>query len=117
MHFPPLTDGLSEFCGQSDLKNRVALGIYTKFHATQYSQGFEVGRLVRYALLETVQKLLPKERVKSCLRCRIDKTLPVSVKYNVSTSKAHYGNLQRCGSVRCCPNCPPWAIAHLVFIH
>ena len=100
-------DGLSEFCEQSDLKNRVALGIYTKFHATQYSQGFEVGRLVRYALLETVQKLLPKERVKSCLRCRIDKTLPVSVKYNVSTSKAHYGNLQRCGSVWCCPNCSP----------
>lgn len=100
-------DGLSEFCEQKDLKNRVALGIYTKFHATQYFQGFETVRLVRYALLDAVQKLLPKERVKSCLRCRIDKNLPVSVKYNVSTKKAHYGNLQRCGSVWFCPNCSP----------
>lgn len=100
-------DGLSEFCEQKDLKNRVSLGIYTKFHATQYFQGFETVRLVRYALLEAVQKLLPKERVKSCLRCRIDKTKEVSVKYNVSTKKAHYGNLQRCGSVWCCPNCSP----------
>lgn len=102
-----LSGGLSEFCEQKDLQNRVSLGIYTKFHATQYFQGFETGRLVRYALLEAVQKLLPKERVKSCLRCRIDKTKEVSVKYNVSTRKAHYGNLQRCGSVWCCPNCSP----------
>lgn len=101
------SDGLSEYCEQKDLQNRVSLGIYTKFHATQYFQGFETSRLVRYALLDAAQKLLPKERVKSCLRCRIDKNLPVSVKYNVSTKKAHYGNLQRCGSVWFCPNCSP----------
>lgn len=101
------SDGLSEYCEQKDLLNRVSLGIYTKFHATQYFQGFETSRLVRYALLDAAQKLLPKERVKSCLRCRIDKNLPVSVKYNVSTKKAHYGNLQRCGSVWFCPNCSP----------
>lgn len=100
-------DGLSEFCEQKDLQNRVALGIYTKTHATLISQGFETVRLVRYALLETAQKLLPKERVKSCLRCRIDKSLPVSVKYNTTRKKAHYDNLQRCGSVWCCPNCSP----------
>lgn len=98
-------DGLSEFCEQRDLQNRVSLGIYTKFHATQYFQGFETGRLVRYALLEAAQKLLPNERVKSCLRCRIDKDKPVSVKYNVGTKKAHYSNLQRCGWVWGCPNC------------
>lgn len=100
-------DGLSEFCEQKDLQNRVSLGIYTKFHATQYFQGFETGRLVRYALLGAVQKLLPKERVKSCLRCRIDRDKLVSVKYNLNTKKAHYGNLQRCGSVWFCPNCSP----------
>lgn len=100
-------DGLSEFCEQKDLQNRVSLGIYTKFHATQCLQGFQTVRLIRYALLEAVQKLLPNERVKSCLRCRIDKTKNVSVKYNPATKKAHYGNLQRCGSVWCCPNCSP----------
>lgn len=102
-----LSGGLSEFCEQKDLQNRVTLGIYTKTHATLIPQGFETVRLVRYALLDAVQKLLPKERVKSCLRCRIDKNIPVSVKYNVGTKKAHYGNLQRCGSVWCCPNCAP----------
>lgn len=102
-----LSGGLSEFCEQKDLQNRVTLGIYTKTHATLIPQGFETVRLVRYALLDAVQKLLPKERVKSCLRCRIDKTKDVSVNYNVSTKKAHYGNLQRCGSVWCCPNCAP----------
>lgn len=101
------SDGLSEFCEQRDLQNRVSLGIYTKFHATQYSQGFETVRLVRYALLDAAQKLLPKERVRSCLRCRIDKSLPVFVKYNTTRKKAHYDNLQRCGSVWCCPNCSP----------
>lgn len=100
-------NGLSEFCEQKDLQNRVALGIYTKTHATLIPQGFETVRLVRYALLDAAQKLLPRERIKSCLRCRIDKTKDVSVKYNVSTKKAHYGNLQRCGSVWCCPNCAP----------
>lgn len=100
-------DGLSEFCEQKDLQNRVSLGIYTKFHATQCLKGFQTVRLIRYALLEAVQKLLPNERVKSCLRCRIDKTKNVSVKYNPATKKAHYGNLQRCGSVWCCPNCSP----------
>lgn len=100
-------DGLSEFCEQKDLQNRVSLGIYTKTHATLTPQGFETVRLVRYALLDAAQKLLPKERVKSCLRCRVDASKPVSVKYNQDRKQAHYDNLQRCGSVWCCPNCAP----------
>ena len=46
-----------------------------------------------------------KERVKSCLRCRIDASISVGVKYNTKREKAHYSNLQRCGSVWHCPVC------------
>lgn len=100
-------DGLSEFCEQKDLKNRVALGIYTKSHATYTPQGFATGRLIRYALLDVAQKLLPKSRVSYCLRCRVDASKSISVKYNEQRKRAHFDNLQRCGSVWCCPNCSP----------
>lgn len=79
---------------------RVALGIYTKTHATLTYQ-----RLARFALQSQSAKLLPKERVKSCLRCRIDSSISVGVKYNTKRQKAHYSNLQRCGSVWHCPVC------------
>lgn len=102
-----LSGGLSEFCEQKDLKNRVALGIYTKSHSAFIPQGFQTVRLVRYAMLDTAQKLLPKERVKSCLRCRIDASKPISVRYNDTRHQAYYDNIQRCGSVWLCPHCAP----------
>ena len=83
-----------------NLASRTALGIYTKTHAT-----FENTRLARFALQSQAAKLLPKERVKSCLRCRIDASISVGVKYNTKREKAHYSNLQRCGSVWHCPVC------------
>ena len=82
-----------------NLASRTALGIYTKTHAT-----FENTRLARFALQSQAAKLLPKERVKSCLRCRIDASI-LLVKYNKKREKAHYSNLQRCGSVWHCPVC------------
>lgn len=43
--------------------------------------------------------------MRNCLRLRISKEKPVSVKYNESRKKAHYDNVQRCGSVWTCPVC------------
>ena len=83
-----------------NLASRTALGIYTKTHATFTDQ-----RLARFALQSQAAKLLPHERVKSCLRCRIDSSISVGVKYNTKRQKAHYSNLQRCGSVWHCPVC------------
>lgn len=80
--------------------NNAALGIYTKSQAT-----LENTRLAKFALQSQAAKLLPGERVKSCLRCRIDSNISVSVKYNIKREKAHYSNLQRCGSVWHCPVC------------
>lgn len=44
-------------------------------------------------------------RVNYCLKQRIDATKPVSVRYNEKRKKAHYDNLQRCGSIWTCPFC------------
>lgn len=83
-----------------NLASRTALGIFTKSHST-----LTTPRLARFALQNQSAKLLPHERVKSCLRCRIDSAIPVGVKYNTKRQKAHYSNLQRCGSVWHCPVC------------
>ena len=83
-----------------NLASRTALGIYTKCDSTLTTQ-----RLAKFALQSQAAKLLPRERVKSCLRCRIDSSISVGVKYNTKREKAHYSNLQRCGSVWHCPVC------------
>lgn len=44
-------------------------------------------------------------RVNYCLRQRVDATKSVSVRYNEKREKAHYDNVQRCGSVWTCPFC------------
>ena len=66
-----------------NLASRTALGIYTKSHSTIENQ-----RLARFALQNQSAKLLPHERVKSCLRCRIDASISVSVKYNTKRRKS-----------------------------
>ena len=50
-------------------------------------------------------KLLPNERVRFCLRHRVDATKGIEVKYNEKREQAHYSNVQRCGSVWVCPIC------------
>lgn len=50
-------------------------------------------------------KLLPKERVTNCLKRRIDKNKGRFVKYNEERCKAHWANVQRCGSIWTCPVC------------
>ncbi|MCW8500603.1 protein rep, partial [Streptococcus macedonicus] len=48
---------------------------------------------------------MPRERVGNCLKKRIDKTKQREVKYNENRKKAHWSNVQRCGSVWTCPVC------------
>ena len=81
-------------------ENRGALGTLTKTRSTPVAL-----RLERYALQNQAAKLLPRERVKYCLRHRISAIAPVDVKYNPSRLKAHYSNVQRCGSIWTCPVC------------
>lgn len=94
---PPLQPSKSE-----------TLGILTKSCATLAPQGFAslaVRRTAKYSLQEESKKLLPTERVRFCLRHRIDATKGIEVRYNQKREKAHYANVQRCGSVWTCPIC------------
>jgi hypothetical protein len=87
-------------CLRSSKLQKNALGISTKSQSSP-----ENIRSQRYLLQDQSAKLLPKERVCNCLKKRIDKTKNRSVKYNESRKKAHYANVQRCGSVWSCPVC------------
>jgi hypothetical protein len=85
------------------LKNNASLGILTKTHVMPTQQGFE--RVHDFLLQDQSAKLLPRERVTKCLKNRIDKTKQRDVKYNEDRKKAHWSNVQRCGSVWICPVC------------
>ncbi len=85
-----------------------ALGIHTKLCANLAQQGLAdnaLRRSAKYALQNEAVKLLPQERVRCCLRHRISKDEGIKVRYNESRQKAHYSNVQRCGSVWNCPVC------------
>lgn len=79
------------------------LGIFTKTHVTFTQQGIQ--RVHDFLLQDQSAKLLPRERVSNCLKKRIDKSKFREVKYNELRKKAHYSNVQRCGSVWICPVC------------
>lgn len=79
------------------------LGIFTKTHVILTSKG--VQRSHDFLLQDQSAKLLPKERVCNCLKKRIDKNKNREVKYNEVREKAHWSNVQRCGSVWTCPVC------------
>lgn len=79
------------------------LGIFTKTHVTVTPQGIQ--RVHEFLLQDQSAKLLPRERVGNCLKRRIDKTKQREVKYNENRKKAHWSNVQRCGSVWTCPVC------------
>ena len=85
-----------------------SLGTLTKSCATPDFKGLAdiaIRRASLYSLQNQAVKLLPSERVRFCLRHRVDSSKGIEVKYNQTTEKAHYSNVQRCGSVWTCPIC------------
>lgn len=85
------------------VKNSRPLGIFTKTQVSLTPQGFQ--RVHDFLLQDQSAKLLPRERVSNCLKKRIDKTRDREIKYNESRKKAHWCNVQRCGSIWVCPVC------------
>ena len=79
------------------------LGIFTKSPVILTPKG--VQRFHDFILQDQSAKLLPKERVCNCLKKRIDKNKEREVKINETRKKAHWSNVQRCGSVWMCPVC------------
>ena len=96
-----VSDGSGNF--RAIRENGETLGIFTKSQVIHGGQGFQ--RSNDFLLQDQSSKLLPKERVCNCLKKRIDKTKQREVKYNESRKKAHYSNVQRCGSIWSCPVC------------
>ncbi|WP_300475450.1 protein rep [uncultured Psychrobacter sp.] len=91
--------------GQSE---NSALGSITKSCANvdfKELPAIQVKRAERYALQDEAVRLLPSERVRFCLKHRIDNAQGVEVMYNATREQAHYANVQRCGSVWTCPVC------------
>lgn len=88
--------------------NAVDLGTITKSQSNPDFKGLRENALRRsekYALQNQAVKLLPNERVRFCLRHRVTADECVTVRYNENRQKAHYSNVQRCGSVWLCPIC------------
>ena len=72
-----------------------ALGILTKSCATPEFKGLAeiaVRRAAKYSLQNQAVKLLPNERVRFCLRHRVDATKGIEVRYNQKREQAHYRN-------------------------
>ena len=82
----------------------VALGNITKSHPINTVQGFQ--RIRDFALQHQAGVILGnKSRVCGCGKRKIDKDLPRGVVYNEKTEKAHFNNVQYCGSVWVCKPC------------
>jgi hypothetical protein len=94
---------MDSITSQIDDKKKSLLGIFTKSQSTPENKGFQ--RVHDFLLQDQSAKLLPRERVTNCLKRRIDKTKQRLVKYNEERCKAHWSNVQRCGSIWTCPIC------------
>ena len=80
------------------------LGNITKSHPIHTVQGFQ--RIRDFALQHQAGVILGKKsRVCGCGKRKIDKDLPRGVVYNEKTEKAHFNNVQYCGSVWVCKPC------------
>lgn len=128
----PTNANAKPFCshggGASKSQNVNTLGTITKLQATPENKGLQgndynevLNRVEKYSLKylacsilnQTVLRTKPSgeeyrayvHRVNYCLSRRISKDKGVDVRYNESRKKAHFGNLQRCGSVWTCPIC------------
>lgn len=99
------------FCDQQATRPAAsaALGTTAKFHSASTEAGTPkdpaLTRVSRYELQAVARTILPDERVSRCLRWRQDQARPVDVWKSREHGKAHYKNLQTCGSVWHCPVC------------
>jgi hypothetical protein len=59
----------------------------------------------RWQMLRESRKLLPDERVSTCCRDLVPKTISVSILKSQDSGRAFYGNVKRCGSLWVCPIC------------
>ncbi len=81
------------------------LGTLAKSAANLPPDPAAAARLERFELQGVARKLLPAERVSSCLRGLVPGAPGVRVLHSPERGSAHYGNLMVCSSVWHCPVC------------
>ena len=109
----PLTVGLASVSSEQTEQSEAAAGSADPRYTCVITLRFrnfaqfwhENPRIARFALQAESRALLPKERVRNCLRTRISKDEPIEGLYNQTVSRGHFANLQTCGSVWFCPVC------------
>ena len=77
--------------GGESSNNGKSLGILTKYASTPEIKGLAeiaVRRAVKYSLQNEAVKLLPNERVRFCLRHRVDASKGIEIKYNEKRKSA-----------------------------
>lgn len=79
------------------------LGAYTNYASTGKKK--LPPTIVRYAMQSAARKLLPTERVATCLRFHAPHKTSVTVHRVKGKNAAYYGGLMVCGSVWHCPVC------------
>lgn len=82
-----------------------SLGIIARFPSPPPSEIEIPADILRFALQNHAAHLMPKERVGICLKRPIPAIRAVKIMYSPEVEKAHYKNLQVCGSVWMCTVC------------
>jgi hypothetical protein len=83
----------------------IAKSVYQMEKTDTFESPQTTARAIRWDLLKTVAKLLPKSRTAICHRRMIPKRSHVSVYRSNDNDSTFYGGLQICGSVWLCPLC------------
>lgn len=89
----------------SDVTARASLGNIARFPSLPSSETLQNADILRFLLQAEAARLMSDERVSICLKRPIPAAVTVDIAYSASKQKAHYKNLQVCGSVWMCPVC------------
>jgi len=116
---PTFNKALSAHSEVTSAEKKRALGTITKFCSNQSQQGLQQDEAKYKEYRKQTQQLKERAgqilytpnskkqdfRVCNCGKLRIDKEMPVDVRYDSDKNRASFGNLQYCGSVWTCPDC------------
>lgn len=84
---------------------RASLGILAKSPSLPEGETPIPDDILRFLLQNEAAKLMSDERVAICLKRPIPNAVTVEITHSISKGKAHFKNLQVCGSVWMCPVC------------
>lgn len=88
-----------------DSGDSASLGILAKSPSPPNGESAIPDDILRFMLQAEAAKLMSEERVAVCLKRPVPGAMMIEIAHSHSRKKAHYRNLQICGSVWMCPVC------------